>query len=303
MIKRFQGLGGRRALIDALMRNEIVGGDGKLATGFADSGELIKLDIGQSLIHEGEGDNSVYFILSGKFSVLVKGNKIADRSVGETVGETSAIDPTQKRSATLVATEDSVVLSVEAEKFIEIADDVPSLWRTIAVGLSRRLVERNALVNPVNEQVNIFVICSVEALGIAQEIQSGLSHENVLVTLWTNGVFIASQYALESLEDALQQSDFAVAVAHPDDQTVTRGESSRTPRDNVIFELGFFMGKLGRDRTFLVEPRGEGIKLPSDLKGINPIGYRPGPPEKLAALLGPACTEIRKIVSAKGPKR
>ena len=36
--------------------------------------------------------------------------------------------------------------------------------------------------------------------------------------------------------------DFAVAIAHPDDRTKIRDEDWPTPRDNVVFELGFFMG-------------------------------------------------------------
>lgn len=149
----------------------------------------------------------------------------------------------------------------------------------------------------------MFVISSVEALDVAQEIQSALAHENALVTLWTNGVFIASNYPLESLEDAVKQSDFAIAVAHPDDQTAVKGEFRRSPRDNVIFEVGFFMGRLGRKRTLLVEPRSDNLKLPTDLSGITTIGYRTGPQDNLAALLGPACTEVKKIIKALGPRR
>ncbi|WP_409072591.1 TIR domain-containing protein [Mitsuaria sp. 7] len=49
------------------------------------------------------------------------------------------------------------------------------------------------------------------------------------------------------------------------------------PRDNVIFELGYFMSKLGRFRTFLLVPEmpnAESIKLPSDFKGLTPITYK-----------------------------
>ncbi|MEX3901302.1 MULTISPECIES: TIR domain-containing protein [Paraburkholderia] len=41
--------------------------------------------------------------------------------------------------------------------------------------------------------------------------------------------------------------------------------NGRRPRDNVVFELGLSMGRLGRKRGILMEPRGEGVKLPSDM--------------------------------------
>ena len=36
------------------------------------------------------------------------------------------------------------------------------------------------------------------------------------------------------------------------------------------------MGRLGRRRTFLVEPLGEEIKLPSDLLGLSGLTYKFG---------------------------
>jgi len=300
MIERFAGDQGRRALVEALTKSRIVQGDRSIAAAIAELGTLRSLQRDDLLIEEGASDNSVFLILAGSFSIFVKGSKVGERLPSEVVGEISAIDPTQPRSATLRANEDSVVLELKNDQFIELADRFPTVWKALAIDLSRRLIQRNALVSSVNEQCNVFIICSVEALEIAQEIQSSLSFENVLVTVWTNGVFIASQYPLESLEDALNQADFAIAVAHPDDQTVVRGETKRTPRDNVIFELGFFMGRLGRRRTLLVEPRGENIKLPSDMTGLTTIGYRPGPPERLPTLLGPTCTEIKRIIRSVG---
>jgi predicted nucleotide-binding protein len=94
----------------------------------------------------------------------------------------------------------------------------------------------------------------------------------------------------------------AIAVAQPDDITESRGELRATPRDNVIFELGFFMGRLGRHRALLVEPRGEEISLPSDLAGINTITYRYDASD-LTRSLATACNRLREIIRDLGPNR
>ena len=137
------------------------------------------------------------------------------------------------------------------------------------------------------EKIRVFIISSTEALHIAREIQSQFEHDKFFVDLWTDGVFRASNYAIESLEQAVGDSDFAIAIAQPDDLTSSRGQIGLSPRDNVIFELGFFIGRLGRKRTFLLEPRGEEVKLPTDLAGLTMIGYRYGDSKSLPSLLGP----------------
>jgi CRP/FNR family transcriptional regulator, cyclic AMP receptor protein len=72
----------------------------------------------------------------------------------------------------------------------------------------------------------------------------------------------------------------------------------------VIFELGLFMGRLGTDRAILMEPRNNKVRLPSDLAGVTTITYRfdKNNPDK-AALLAPACNELRDYIVNKGPKK
>lgn len=79
----------------------------------------------------------------------------------------------------------------------------------------------------------------------------------------------------------------------------------KTTRDNIIFELGLFVGRLGRKRSFVVMPKGiEGLHLPSDLVGLNmatfaiPTGVR-----RLVAALGPACNKVRRAIQDTGTVR
>lgn len=74
-----------------------------------------------------------------------------------------------------------------------------------------------------------------------------------------------------------------------------------SPRDNIIFELGLFMGRLGRVRAILMEPREEKVKLPSDLAGITTITYRYESGADAAALLATACNKLREHINALGP--
>jgi predicted nucleotide-binding protein len=70
---------------------------------------------------------------------------------------------------------------------------------------------------------------------------------------------------LESLVETAATLDFAALVLTPDDLIESKGKTMNSPRDNVLFELGLFMGRLGRDRTFVVYNRDVPIKLPSAL--------------------------------------
>ena len=245
-------------------------------------------------------DTDCFLILSGTFTILVNGKKVATRGPTEHVGEMAAIQPSQPRSATVVAAQLAVVLKVTEPQLSALAQKYPNIYRAFAKELARRLMQRNMLMTALRESIRVFIISSVEALPIARAAQNAFDHDPFTVVIWTDGVFRASHYPVESLERELDQSDFAIAIAQPDDMTESRREAKPTPRDNVIFELGFFMGRLGRHRSLLLEPRDEEVQLPSDLTGITAIPYKYDLQDP-SAVMGPACNRVRDIINECGP--
>lgn len=145
----------------------------------------------------------------------------------------------------------------------------------------------------------IFIGSSREAIDVCRAVQSELA-DDFDVTVWDQDVFHLSYGALDSLLDALDSSDAGVFVLRPDDLTASRGVVDPTVRDNVLFELGMFIGRLGRDRTFMLTPSASPVRLPSDLVGLTVAEYdasRISGVQKRAAV-GPACTKVRERFSS-----
>jgi len=298
---RFAGERGKRMLVEELQRQRLVAGTPGLAEALADAGSLEAVPKGQSLIEQGGDDTDVFFIVTGQFDVVVNKKIVARRLAGDEVGEMTAISPTQRRSATVLAAEDGLVLKVTDEAFSAIGTRFPDMYGRIARELARRLEQRNALVRQPNDKVRVFVISSAEALPVARAISNAFTHDPFLTVVWSEGVFKVTNYTLQNLEDELDRSDLAVAVTHGDDQAMVRGTTWPSPRDNVVFELGFFMGRLGRARAILMEPRDTKVKLPSDLAGVTTIADRFEAGNDAAALLAPACNELREHILKLGP--
>ena len=101
--------------------------------------------------------------------------------------------------------------------------------------------------------------------------------------LWNQGVFGLSRGNLENIANAASQYDYAVLVLTPDDVVTKRARVENSPRDNVLFELGLFMGKLGKERTFIVYCKDRPLELPSDLAGVACATYADRTDENLQA--------------------
>ena len=145
----------------------------------------------------------------------------------------------------------------------------------------------------------LFVGSSSEGQRIAEEVQV-LLDPVCEVELWTQGIFGLTQGTLESLVMALSRFDFALLVLTADDLTIARGTEKAAARDNVLFELGLFIGSLGRDRTFMLYDRTNPPTLPSDLAGITAATFAPHASGNLGAALGAPSTKIRNSVERLG---
>jgi CRP/FNR family transcriptional regulator, cyclic AMP receptor protein len=141
MKERFQGTG-NQTLIDALKRQEFVGGSAKLAEAFAARGELVEFAKGSKIITQGAEDNDIYFLLAGTVSIVIKGNEYTTRTAGQHVGEMAAIESAQPRSADIVAHDTVVTLKLDNADFMTLGSDYPEIWLPIARELSRRLYQR-----------------------------------------------------------------------------------------------------------------------------------------------------------------
>lgn len=287
-------------LIESLVAQRLVMGDRALAEAIAQDGELLEYAAGQNLIMQGDGDREIYFLIMGKVQVVVHGVRLHQREHGNSVGEMSAVNAHVSRSATIEAVEPTVAWRIGHTRLTAIADDFPALWRRIAIELTSRLEQRNQLINRTNQVTRVFLICSSEALPVARAIRVGLEHD-AQVVIWTDeNIFPPGAYAIESLENEVNLADFGIALAEPDDLLTSRNKTAPAPRDNVIFELGFFMSRLGRARTLLLVPKTE-VKLPSDFKGLTPISYQAGKtPSEMPVALGPTIDRIAGLIKRLG---
>ncbi len=148
----------------------------------------------------------------------------------------------------------------------------------------------------------IFIGSSAEGMEVAKAIQANLDY-SCESQVWSQGLFGLGEGSLKSLVNSLDRFDFSILVLTPDDLTVSRGAEQQSPRDNVLFELGLFIGGLGNERVFIVADRSARLKLPSDLAGVTPATFEPPTHGILQSALGAACTTIERHIKKLGSRK
>ncbi|SDF43918.1 Predicted nucleotide-binding protein containing TIR-like domain-containing protein [Mucilaginibacter pineti] len=139
----------------------------------------------------------------------------------------------------------------------------------------------------------LFIGSSAEQITTLNEIIA-LIGDAADCTPWTNA-FGHNESTLGALIKQTRLSDFAILLATKDDITKQRTATLTTPRDNVIFEFGLFLGAASPDRCFLVAE--EDADLPSDLDGVTVAKFsrKPGEYNSLDKIVESIKTQIIKI--------
>lgn len=160
----------------------------------------------------------------------------------------------------------------------------------------------------------LFIGSSSAAYAVALQFKTALDNVAEVVP-WRRAPEWRSMWStLECLVDAADSYDFGLFIFAADDDSVSDHEKRKAVRDNVLLELGMFLGSLGRDRTFGVMEEAvperkmakmrqdEKIKTPSDLLGIQlPRFKRRGVGSQRS--IGAAAAEIAKRIVSEGRRK
>lgn len=124
----------------------------------------------------------------------------------------------------------------------------------------------------------LFIGSSSEGLPIAKQLKEKVDFECgdwIHSEVWNEGsVFNLNKNALDSLVKASRKFDYGVLVATKDDIVKSRDSEKMAPRDNVMLEMGMFLGSLGLTRAFLLVE--EESKLPTDYNGVTVPYFQKG---------------------------
>lgn len=141
----------------------------------------------------------------------------------------------------------------------------------IPVGADQSWVESHdfnlhfqAWLRKIRARHDVFLGYCSKASPVANAVIDHLGSLGVSVRDWKKD-FRHGYNIIEEIEAAAWDCSCAIFVFSPDDDLLVGSEHIAAPRDNVIFETGYFINARGRGRVLIV--REAGTKIPADLGG------------------------------------
>lgn len=143
---------------------------------------------------------------------------------------------------------------------------------------------------------SIFICSSVKSLPIAGALERKLK-EDFETEVWRSDTFHVAEHHIESITEASEKFTFALLVLTPDVQCTDDNKISFLVKDNLIFEMGFFIAVFGRQRTLFVVQKADGFRLPSYVAGINYAQFElHSNPNMLDTCLHAPCAELKSSI-------
>lgn len=243
--------------------------------------EACVLRRGDVLVHQGDPADALYFVVSGRFAVMLEGRRDAlteigpDQPIGEIAFLTGGV-----RTATVKALRDSLVLRLGREEFDELSAKCPSIWRTLTAALSQRLAAANVAEPPaIDARPRTITIIRAGTEPVPQAFLKQLSDvfsqaARTLVLdaakaaeLLPKGVALESPQATQALNELESTYDYVIFVADPEltpwsqkairhaDLLLGVGVHSGNPKPNRLeqFAAAFMMSEARR--LVLLHPR------------------------------------------------
>jgi hypothetical protein len=145
---------------------------------------------------------------------------------------------------------------------------------------------------------SLFIFSSSEERDVAAAI-GRLLNNDARIKFWDEGFHPGSGGFTETLLAQVEDMDFALFLLTPKDALHNIVGPGRRIRGNVLFELGLCIGRIGRNRTFVLASASTAHDLLPDLAGLTIISYSESRANRnLAVELDPACSLIRAAIQS-----
>ncbi len=145
----------------------------------------------------------------------------------------------------------------------------------------------------VTEKPRVFVASSTKALPYATAVQAHLG-ETCNVTVWRDLPDFPAKFINEKIFDLSKKFHFGVFIFSDDDRINFNKKLLYVVRDNVLFELGLFIGQLGIGNCYIIRPGIPDFHLPSDIDGILYSKFnQPQSEDEIASVLRVPCGNIK----------
>lgn len=127
------------------------------------------------------------------------------------------------------------------------------------------IIKQNKEINDETIKENVFIIHG-KSEAKWRELKDILEKEFKLTPIILSEKPDTGRTIIEKFEEYAKTCSCAIAIFTPDDEVVSNGEKYLQARPNVIYELGWFCGHIGRDKVILLLK--EGTTIFSDFGGI-----------------------------------